>query len=235
VSIVTRGYMSAGVRRSYIAQPFGGRGGSGESARLLNGDKPYSSGRALCYDIIYWLSFAGLFVAVAAIFVGSFALHNTNKPFGGVVDDLKVTGVLDLSMLEMEIPAPWVVPGGGSVPGGARHGARMPDILYDLNPGSTSVILGNPSAKVQVRMPTKLNGYIGKDYYIYSNTSYAHVLNITSALNNGQNTLCGGVYQDVTFDENRLYQRLSSFLCYSKEPLWGLLKKQKLQVQQGPL
>lgn len=127
---------------------------------------------------------------------------NVNSPlFAGDVNvsgRLKITGIFDLSMAQGVDPQPWLVPQVKKRSVGTRS-----VLSYIMTPNNQAVLLGEPGVTYDIMLPDKLSQYVGRDYYVYSNTSGAHTIRITASAND-INSNCNVNYPATTWDRDRL-------------------------------
>ncbi len=138
--------------------------------------------------------------AIVAIVLGGVALGkagNSSGGIGGVFENIKITGTFDLSMAENVVPQPWFVP----QPPVKRTGS----FNYDITESSpTSIVLAYHTI---VRLPSRMPaGLVGKEYIIYSNSSFVHEVNLITALNEVGECTAGS---EAAWDPERLYQQLT--------------------------
>ena len=116
-----------------------------------------------------------VFASIAALVVGGIALNNTNKP---VMPEMPL--MLDDPPVSKRAP-----------------------VTQTVLPSPGTIVLSATSSVYTLRVPTDLTNYLGKTYAVYSNTSLAHKIVFTSAVNSNPNKCPRTV--GPTFDEDGLY------------------------------
>lgn len=124
--------------------------------------------------------------AVAALVLGivSIVRINDDTVDGNMIENLKITGILDKSMMTDEIPPPWYIAGGdqGDPPSLARsvrsiNGRSV--MTETLAIETTSVITSN-AMETHILLDADLSKYVNKDFHIYSETDNEDQVVITS-------------------------------------------------------